>query len=260
MIESSHTSPSAGWAARRLAELHLAAVFLTRLPLPHLRPPLPALSAALWAFPLVGAGIGLAGGAVLMLASAVGLPGPLAAGLALLATVLLTGALHEDGLADIADGFGGGATRARKLEILRDSRVGSYGVVALLLVVGLRWQALASLASSPLSAALVLTAAHALARASVPWAMVLGRPARSDGLGAAAGEASLVIALITLAVGMIVAVGLVPALALPMAGLMLAITTGIGWVATRQIGGYTGDVLGAIVLLSETAALMAATR
>lgn len=245
-----------GWLHSRLDEAHLAAVFLTRLPLPHLRQPIPSLARSLWAFPLVGAGIGAWAGAILTAAMALGLPSSLAAVLAVGATVLLTGALHEDGLADIADGFGGGTTPERKQEILRDSRVGSYGVVALIIAFALRWAALVALAdSSAITAAVGLVAAHAIARASVPWAMVLGRPARTDGLGASAGQSSLSMAIVALGIAAVVAAG-VTNLVLPLCLGMLLITLALTALSKRQIGGYTGDVLGAIVILSECATLV----
>lgn len=244
------------WLQSRLDEAHLAAVFLTRLPLPHLRQPIPSLARSLWAFPLVGAGIGAWAGAVLAAAMALGLSSLLAAVLAVGTTVLLTGALHEDGLADIADGFGGGATPERKQEILRDSRVGSYGVVALIIAFALRWAALVALAdSSAMGAAVGLVAAHAISRASVPWAMILGRPARADGLGASAGQSSLFMALASLGIAAGVTAG-VGALVLPLCLGMLLVTLAMITLSKRQIGGYTGDVLGAIVILSECATLV----
>ncbi len=136
-----------------------AAGFLTRLPMPGW---------VGWAddrmirasryFAAVGALVGLAGGLVWWLAGQVA-PGAVAAGLALAAMIWLTGALHEDGLADCADGLGGGETGEQALEIMRDSRVGSYGALALVFSVGLRWVALAALAPGWGLLALVLALA-----------------------------------------------------------------------------------------------------
>ncbi len=97
---------------------------------------------AAWAYPLVGVVVGGLGAVTGALALWLGLPAPLAAGLVLLAMIAVTGALHEDGLADTADGFWGGWDRARRLEIMKDSQIGSYGVIALILSLGLRWSAL----------------------------------------------------------------------------------------------------------------------
>src|SRR5690348_3107689 len=95
-----------------------------------------------WAAPVAGVVVGLIGALALALTTLLGLPPILRAGLATAALVIATGALHEDGLADVADGFGGGATRARKLEIMRDSRVGAYGAIAIALALILRVGAL----------------------------------------------------------------------------------------------------------------------
>src|SRR5262249_12873429 len=142
---------------------------------------------ASWALPLAGLLIGLAGGAIYFLAHSVGLTAGPAAALALATTVLLTGALHEDGLADTADGVGGGRTRDRKLEIMRDSRIGAYGACALFLSLIIRWSALAAIAN-PQAVLVTLCVAHAASRASLPAFMRLVPLARTDGLAAGAGQ------------------------------------------------------------------------
>src|SRR5690606_2272058 len=129
---------------RRFADdIALCLVFFTRLPLPHFDFGSRTLAQAIWAAPLVGVAVAVAASAVHALASAAGLSPGVAAALALGAAMLTTGCLHEDGLSDVADGFGGGRTRDRKLEIMRDSRIGAYGASALLLSVLIRWSALA---------------------------------------------------------------------------------------------------------------------
>jgi adenosylcobinamide-GDP ribazoletransferase len=235
-----------------------AARFLTRLPLPDFGAPRPGpLAGAMRAFPLVGLLIGLAGWVVLAVAAAVGLPAMAAALLAVALTVAVTGGLHEDGLADTADGFGGGAGRAAKLAIMRDSRSGAYGVLALVFSVALRAAALATLA--PSHAGLALVAAHTVSRAALPPVMRWQEPARDDGLGAGAGrpdDAALgwcaaiafVVALLCLGAG--------PGLAglIVVAGAVAALAE----LARRQIGGYTGDVLGAAEQIGEIAMLLTA--
>ena len=125
--------------ARLWADAVTALVWLTRLPLGRFLPGTPVpLARAAWAFPLAGLAVAMAAAAVLLLADTLGLSAAIAAILAVGMQVWLTGGLHEDGLADYADGCGG-ATRARSLEIMRDSRIGSYGVLALLLVINI-WQ------------------------------------------------------------------------------------------------------------------------
>src|SRR5579863_6360536 len=122
---------SDSWLENRAEELKASIAFCTRLPLPQASPlGAGAVTKAAWAFPIAGLVVGIAGAAVYALAHKFGLPSWPAAALAVAATMLITGCLHEDGLADTADGFGGGATREQKLGIMRDSHIGVYGVAA----------------------------------------------------------------------------------------------------------------------------------
>jgi len=132
-------------AAQRLAELRLALVFFTRLPIPLDEARQSTLAQAGWAFPICGAVAGLVMWLGYAVGAALGLPPPVCALLAVAAGMLVTGALHEDGLADFADGIGGGRDRPRKLEIMHDSATGSYGVLALILVVAIKVSALAEI-------------------------------------------------------------------------------------------------------------------
>ena len=241
---------------RPLGDLHLAAVFLTRLPLPRLPDDLPPLARTMWAFPLVGAGLGLIGWAVLAATEAAGLP-PLVQGLfAVGALLLLTGALHEDGLADVADGAGG-TTRERRLEILRDSRIGSYGVLALVLLIGLRVTALAEI-DTVAQAGAALVVAGAAGRACLPLAMRLTPPARADGLGAGAGVPGIGPLFGALGVAVVLAFWLMPEHAMSMLILALALTLAVTLFAWRRLGGYTGDVLGAVAAVVEAGVLIVA--
>ncbi len=245
---------AAGWA-----DLKVALIFLTRLPLRHQgKIDESDLGRALRVGPLVGLLIGVVGAAAYWAGSLMAL-GPLLSGLiAVAATILLTGALHEDGLADVADGFGGGRERTRKLEIMRDSRIGSFGVLALVLSVGLRAAALAALAA-PLAAGAALVAAHALSRAVLPAAMIALPPARDDGLAAAGGRPAPIHAATALLLA-----GLLSLLALGPGAGSLGLLAGAGAavlviaLAHAQIGGHTGDVLGAVQQVAETAVLLAA--
>ena len=215
-----------------------------------------------WAVPAAGALIGACGGGALLLAVAIGIA-PLPASVCAVAALLLaTGGLHEDGLADVADGFGGGATRERKLEIMRDSRLGSYGAIALIVALLLRATALAALTErGPLLAALALIAAGCVSRAAGLIPLLLIPPARRDGAGAAAlipNAAALRLAFIVAAI-----VSLAPLTT--GAGLnniafadFFALLAGVGVarLAQKQIGGYTGDVLGAAQQVAETVMLL----
>ena len=232
----------------RMAELQVALMLLTRVPAGRITGPAPSIAAACWAFPIAGLIIGGLSAAVLFAALQLGLPPGMAAGLALVVGLYATGGLHEDGLADVVDGFGGGRDREHKLAIMRDSRIGSYGTLALILVVGLRWQAMAALGDvTALQAAQATMAIAVASRAALPVVLMLMPAARPDGLGRAASGPSIIQASVALALG---AVGLVLLLG-NTAALAVAVAMGIAVLlvaalAMRQIGGQTGDVLGAI--------------
>ena len=251
--------PAAGRLEAWRRDLKVAAILYTRLPLAH-QPAIDgdALARAQWAAPAVGAGVGLAGAAGFAAAAWLGLPALACALLALAATMAVTGALHEDGLADTADGLGGGRDRAEKLEIMRDSRIGVYGVLALTIGVGLRAAALASLAQ-PGAAAAALICAGAVSRGAVPAVMARLAPARRDGLAAAAGRLPSETALAATGIAALVAVVALG----PPAGLVAVLVGGgaaaaVMGLARRQLGGHTGDVLGAVQQAAETAVLLAA--
>lgn len=244
-----------------LRELQLAVMLLTRLPAGRLTEA-PAIGAAVWAFPVVGALVGAIAAAVLAGALALGIAPALAAGLALAASVLATGGLHEDGLADCADGFGGGRDRARKLEIMRDSRIGSYGGLALILSLGLRWQALAILAAQqPAFAPAAIIALAVASRAGLGFALLLMPTARNDGMGKSAAGTSVGRAMVGLALG---GFGLAVLLPWPAAlWLLLAMVAAqliFARIALRQIGGQSGDVLGAMQQLTEIAGWLVLVR
>ena len=235
-------------------DLRAGLSLLTRLPLP---PPAQfPTPPACWAWPFAGLVVGgLATGGGLA-ALALGLPAGLAAVVVLMIGTLTTGALHEDGLADCADGFWGGWTKDRRLEIMKDSHIGSYGVMALLLVTLARWSAASALLAAGHWPALI--AAATLSRVPMAVLMAALPNARGSGLAASVGRpgrrqvgAAAVLAL-GLGCGITGSVGLAMALAVAVAGLALA------WIARAKIGGQTGDVLGASQQLSDLAALTAA--
>lgn len=254
---SSPTSEN-GWKIRPFAESLVALRFLTRVPLPFVRTlDLPPLAQAMRFFPLAGALIGAFCGAVLIAANMLGIPSLLAAAIALAAGTLVTGALHEDGLADVADGFGGGRTREDRLDIMRDSRIGTYGTIALLLTYISRAAIYETLSGAhPLTIIALLASSGAFSRALVVDLLWATRPARSDGLSVFAGrpsKRSALFSLITGGLGAAIAIGLelspeIAALSIVAAGIMLALMRAI---AMRQIGGQTGDVCGAVQVLTE---------
>jgi adenosylcobinamide-GDP ribazoletransferase len=240
-------------------DLYRVLRFATRLPLPVLEqeeaePLVPASRFAV-SFALCGTLIGLAGGMVVLLADALGASASLGAVLAIAAMVMLTGALHEDGLADCADGIGGGRTRERKLAIMRDPHIGSYGVLALVLSVAGRMAALAALLA--LSPWLALAALVAMQGVSRGFAMLLASqldPARPDGAGAGLGQPSMGSALLGLGLSALPGAACLLIVAGPWQGLLLLalvlsggflVTLLVARAARQQLGGQTGDVLGA---------------
>ncbi|MHA6345028.1 adenosylcobinamide-GDP ribazoletransferase [Roseivivax sp. CAU 1761] len=232
--------------AARLAELRLALMLMTRLPAGRLAEPVPGAAEAGWALPLTGLAVGLPVWAVLAAAAALGVPPASAALLGFGAAVLLTGGLHHDGLADFADGLGG-ATQARRLEIMRDSRIGSYGVLALLVASGL---VVAGMAGAPQLSGLLLVALAS--RWLMLAALVLLPPARPDGLGRMAGGVAPRALWPGGAATLAVALWAGPA-ALPVLAVMGAVALILGALARRRLGGQTGDVLGAVQLATEAA-------
>lgn len=230
---------------QKLAEVQLALMVLSRLPAGQLPNPPPRIGASAWAFPVVGLLFGGMAAVVLLAFLMAGLPAQLAAGMALAALLLTTGALHEDGLADLADGFWGGQTPERRLEIMRDSRIGSYGVIALVLGLGLRWQALALIAEhNPTTASLCLVGLSASSRFAPVLLLSWLAPARVEGMGQSAsgvtprqaGMAALFSVLALAAAGL-------PALPVFFGQVVASLL--LGQLARKRIGGQTGDVLGA---------------
>ncbi|MEM1286848.1 MAG: adenosylcobinamide-GDP ribazoletransferase [Pseudomonadota bacterium] len=244
--------------------------FSTRLPLPELEaeradPIVPAKGFAA-SFGLVGIFVGCIGAGVLLASEAIGVPSMVSASLAVAAMVLLTGALHEDGLADCADGFGGGRTIERKLEIMRDPTVGAYGVVSLVIIVVSRIAIIAALVNiDVVLAAGALAASQGLSRSLTMLVAARLPNAREDGASAALGDPPLGFArlglgltllaawaVLTLATDPAAALRLVAAITLSGAFATLIFTR----VAKEQIGGKTGDVLGANQQLADVCGLV----
>jgi adenosylcobinamide-GDP ribazoletransferase len=237
-----------------IADVRVSAAFLTRVPVRWLGGDVagrPDLGEASRVFPLVGAAIGFAGGLVLVIAALLGVPLFIAASLAVATTMLTTGALHEDGLADTFDGLGGGATPERKLEIMRDSRIGAYGASALVFSILIRTGTLWSLAiASPWRAGLALIAAEAVSRTALMRVWHDLPAARPLGLAHDTGPPEAESLLMAQALALVIALATVwptAGLAAAIVGILLAVAgTYIFIVVSRaQIGGRTGDTLGA---------------
>lgn len=236
----------------RPVDVLVAATLLTRTPIRISTETASArANPAIWAYPLVGAAIGLVGGLAYALLTWTGVaPGVAAVG-ALAAMIVATGGLHEDGLADTADGLGGGA-RERALEIMRDSRIGAYGTMALTLALLARWSAVSDL--TPWTAVAALIAAGAVSRAAIVVTMWALPPARPDGLSALVGRPDDPAALAALGIAILAAAFAGGAILLAIGAAVLA-TWGIATLAQRRLGGQTGDVLGAVQQGAEIAVL-----
>ena len=238
-------------ALRLPADLLSAFALLSRLPLPN-HQGTGATSA--WAWPLVGAVLGALGAALASSALWLGITPGVTAALVLALGAMLTGGLHEDGLSDTADGLYGGWTRERRLEIMKDSRVGSYGVLALVLVTLARWSALtALLVFGEHWAALIATGA--VSRAPMALMMALLPNARGEGLSHATGRPSPATALVALVLAAAIAVGLTGWTAVPLVFSAFGAAILVAFLALRRIGGQTGDILGASQQLAEVACL-----
>ena len=259
------TQTSPELSARALRDFSDALAFFTRLPrlsAPTAADPPFAFARFAWAAPLAGAVIGLIGALVGQLGALLALPPNLRGIGAVAAMVLATGALHEDGFADCADGFGGGRDREAKLAIMRDSRLGTYGVCALVLALIAKVSMTTILLRSGFAAGaagLVVSCAGGRVAALVPMALLA--PARREGAGSDAGRLPMEalvgagIAFIALAIIFgLWSFGVIEAL---FAGLLAgAAGFGAARLAQRQIGGQTGDVAGAAALAGELAALV----
>ena len=226
---------------RALDDMRRALQFLTVLPVG--RPGPGPLGGTAWCFPLVGLAVGGSVALAFLAAREAGLPPELAGFLAVAVGIALTGGLHEDGLADTADGLGVRDPQ-RALEVMRDSRTGAFGVLALALTVPLR--ALALAAAGPVAA----IAAHTLSRGAMAGAMAWTPPARSDGLAADAGPTDALVALL-LSAGIGIALGWQSVPAAALAAFVAA------WWAAKRFGGHTGDTLGAVQQTVEISVLLA---
>ncbi|MGL4396638.1 MAG: adenosylcobinamide-GDP ribazoletransferase [Hyphomicrobium sp.] len=245
--------------AREARLILVAMQFLTRIPVRPIAGFEPIwLDRSVKYFPLIGAGVGAIAAGVLLMAAHIW-PLTIAVVLAMAAATAVTGALHEDGLADTADAFGGGASPEASLVIMKDSRIGTFGVVALILVMALKGVSL--MAMTPAEAAAALVAGHALSRLAA--ALVIGRLAYAGDaerakvrpLTSGLGKDEALVA---------VALGLLPGLMVLQTGAFLAATALAGAAAGllaayshRRIGGYTGDVLGAVEQVTGAAFLLA---
>lgn len=233
--------------------------FLTRVPVPFGPDEAPRLTAAAPWFPVVGAAVGAAGGGVLALAGLLPGAGPtgVAAAIAVVAMLAISGALHEDGLADVADGLGVHGDRERRLAVMRDPRNGTFGVLALVAWFFVGWSALRGLGTGDDAVAALVTAG-ALSRGVILVHAAAGRPARPDGAIHA-----LRVGPPVLLVGGVIAVGVAVAClgigpGLVASGVAAAVALLGAWGSRRAFGGLTGDTCGATAAVVFAAVLVVA--
>jgi adenosylcobinamide-GDP ribazoletransferase len=241
----------------------MALRFFSRLPTgssPHQKPDLNRIAMAV---PLASVAIGLGPVLLLIGASLIGLPPYFAAALAVASMVMVSGAMAEDALADAADGLFGGQSVARRLEIMKDSRHGTYGVAALCLFIVLRLTGLGAVAASnPLSAGAIWLAASIVGRSGAMWLAVALPAARPDGISAAAGAVTgRAFAVGAVFAGVLLFVLAGPATNLVAVGCSVAalLVVIVGWTTLSKalVGGQTGDLIGALGALIEIAVLCA---
>jgi adenosylcobinamide-GDP ribazoletransferase len=247
-----------------ITDIARATGFLSRIPVAdrYFRDFDGSLSRAVRAFPVAGFLICLPPAAVFALALALGQQPLIAAFLALAAHTLITGALHEDGLADSADGLGGARDREKALLIMRDSRIGSYGAVALILSFGIRASALSAIGSLmlPGPAGFAYAALGALSRAALVWHWSQLPPARTDGVAVASGAPAAEQVPVSLALGGAIAGAILWYCGSLLLALLTLSATAVATVAftsriRTRLGGHTGDTIGATQQISEMAAL-----
>ena len=209
------------------------------------------------AFPLAGLVIGLFGALVYAVAHMLHLPPEAAGFIAIGAMTVLTGAIHEDGLADTADGAMAREHMPERLAIMRDSRIGTFGTLSLIIVVGIKTGIIGAI-GWPDQVAPLLIGCAAASRAVLPAMMRLMRPARGDGLAFAAGrpeENQVVMAAVLGAIFALLLLGLAAGLVAMVAGIAAAAM--VAWIAQKRLGGVTGDVLGAAQQVTEAAMMLA---
>ena len=241
----------------RATEALIAFSLLSRLPVPHLSDQaFDNAARAVWAYGIVG---GVLGGIATLMGWGLiqaGIPESIAAGMALAVLMMCSGAMHEDGLADTADGLWGGHDRTRRLAIMKDSHIGTYGVLSLVVVTGTRWIAYALLLPvNPLA----IIAVAALSRSMMPCLMAALPHARSSGLSHQVGRPSALNAAVSVGIASCIAALTSGATAAVLIACAAATVVLVGAISNRKIGGQTGDILGAAQQLSEVTMLLVLT-
>jgi adenosylcobinamide-GDP ribazoletransferase len=257
--------PLTGWRAASRDFVQMLR-FYSRIPVPKLpfeadAHAVPDFTKAPRMLPFAGAVIGLPSALTLWLAASLGLPSPIAAAVTVAMAVLVSGAFHEDGLADTFDGLGGGWTPERRLEIMKDSRIGSYGGAALILALILRVAAISALVdeATPFTAGLLVLAAAGLSRTMGLTPVAMLPPARAGGFSSTVGRPAMPVYGLAMALSLFITGSLTGLADIPLwgaaigIGLGLALTALMTFWSLKAIHGQTGDIAGACQQFSEIA-------
>lgn len=228
-------------------------------PVPQRLTPTPNSSQTVWAYPVIGALVAAFGATVLTGLEALTVPPVIAGGVALAAMLLATGAFHEDGLADVMDALGGRSPETR-LIIMRDSRIGAFGTIGLIMALGLKWQAITYLSVTHNIGGFILSMAAigALSRAAMLGLLSWVPSARAHGLGASIAKPDLPVIAVGYGLALLCALfafSIVQVLVILVISALACLGIGLG--AKHLFGGYTGDVLGATQVLVELILLIA---
>ncbi|MCY4006940.1 MAG: adenosylcobinamide-GDP ribazoletransferase [Rhodobacteraceae bacterium] len=238
----------------RLDDLATATSLLTRFPITTAHHG-DNLGESAWAWPVVGAIVGLLTGLIVWQLHNVGIGSSAAVVLGLMATILMTGCLHEDGLADTVDGFWGADNPKRRLEIMNDSGIGAFGACAIVLILMARFTATVQIMET-LSPIAVLVASGAVSRAVMPVSLHVFPLARKDGLARLCGRTDLDVVSISAAIALFLTI-----MVLGWSSIVAIITAAlagfaVGVLSQRKIGGISGDTLGCTQQVSETIFLL----
>jgi len=247
-----HIMPTGSSTRLRASDITVAIALLTRLPVSadHRRG-----ARAAWAWPVAGAVIALISVVVGQIVYALGLPATLAGLVVVACSIVLTGGMHEDGLADCADGFWGGFDPQRRLNIMKDSAIGTYGTLALALVVIGKWISIVMLIQAD-SLAGAFVAAAALSRGAMVWVMHHLEPARRHGLSHSVGRPDKSTVLMTAACALVLSLLATAFWTIPALIAAIVLTLAVAAIARAKIAGQTGDVLGATQQITELGILM----
>lgn len=242
-----------------LRDFFICISLLTRLPVKLDESAYEHRGGAAWAFPLVGVVVGTTSALIGILCLILGFGPSISAGFVVMTSLLITGAMHADGLADCADGFWGAWTKERRLEIMKDSHIGAYGVIALVLVIGLQWHIISALMQAEV-AFIALISAAVLSRGPLPIIMARIPNARGSGLSHQTAMSDQNSAFGALVLSFIIALMMLGLSGFWVIGCAAGATIAATALARWKVDGHTGDTLGATQITCETLTLLAALQ